>query len=190
MAGRDVPAVTAGFLACLGDPDWRMRRAVVDALASRGAPAVTDGLIGRLDPDPSARRRLRDIGRDAAHVIGRLLTRLNDPDPDMRQSAVHLFCWLTEARQRSRRTAGPPRRLGPGRAAGNGGSVIRRGCTPRTLGLGRPGAHPQRGSTRDRVRDCRANGQLRLFAAITGVASWYSRRPRLADHCRSEIPGP
>ncbi len=89
-APRLPQCILDGLLARLGDParETYVRRAAVEALAGREAPAVTDGLLALLeDPVPGVREAAAEAlaGREAPSVTDGLLALLEAPDPDVRR---------------------------------------------------------------------------------------------------------
>ena len=90
--GLASPEVTDALLALLGDEEWIVRLAAVDALSRRGAAGLTDGLLALLDDQhwPVRRSAVQALaGRDGPGVTEGLLTLLDDEIPDVRLATVN-----------------------------------------------------------------------------------------------------
>lgn len=83
------------LLALLGDPSWRVRSAAVARIVTTGAAAdVLPPLLGALSGGGNV--GIRDaaavaLARVGAPAVLPLLSRLDGPDPDLRQAAAHVL---------------------------------------------------------------------------------------------------
>jgi len=92
----------AHWLACLGDPDWRVRKVATQQLAARASEAaVLDALVAALADGENPGRRnsaAEALVRAGARAVPQLVAALDSRDPDLRKLAVDALARLDDAR--------------------------------------------------------------------------------------------